>query len=86
MLKLKSKIFISYIPGANGTLKITLSGTGNSLYGYQTQIFPTSRQTNMTFKWIIFYTYTTAKKKLWLFVTDVRDTVNNDREYKYLNS
>jgi hypothetical protein len=24
-------------------------------------------------------------KKLWLFATDVSDTVNNDSEYKYTN-
>jgi len=42
--------------------KITLSGTGNSVNGYQIQIFPTSRQTDMTFRWVIFHSHTTAKK------------------------
>jgi hypothetical protein len=41
-----------------------VSGTGNSLNGYQIQIFPPSRQTNMTFKWVIFHAYTTAKKNV----------------------
>lgn len=34
----------------------------------------------------LFFILTQQPKKLWLFVTDVSDTVNNDREYKYLNA